>query len=137
MEIVLKNCPQLYKIKLENNLIENIDNLKCLANYQIRKINLKGNPIAQTENYREQLFNMIQSLTSIDGVDRNGQEVESTVYGEEGEEEEDDVDYVDEEEEEEEGNIGLDEGEEEDDNPDEDDEDDDDDEEKPYKKAKK
>ena len=38
LDILLKNCPQLYKIKLENNCIDNIDKLKCLSNYKIKKI---------------------------------------------------------------------------------------------------
>ncbi len=42
LEILLKSCPKLYKIKLEKNLIDNLDSLKCLANYNIKKINLEG-----------------------------------------------------------------------------------------------
>ena len=132
LEILLKNCPKLYKIKLEKNLIDNIDNLKCLANYNIKKINVQGNPIAQAENYRDTLFNMVPSLMSIDGIDREGNEVESTLYGEE-DEEADDLDY-EEGEGEEEGDLSE-EDEEGEDNGEEDDEDDDDDE-KPHKKSK-
>jgi hypothetical protein len=129
----LDNCPKLYKIKLENNLIDNLDNLKCLANYNIKKLNLQGNPVANTDNYREQLFDLVPSLTSIDGKDRDGNEVESTIYGGEDEEEEedDDVDY---EEGEEEGELS--EEEDEGDNGDEDDEEDEDDDEQPQKKKK-
>ena len=132
MEILLNNCPKLYKIKLEHNLIDNLDNLKCLANYNIKKLNLEGNPVAKTENYREQLFELIPSLTSIDGKDRNGNEVESTIYGGEDEEEEedDDVDY---EEGEEEGELSEEEDEGDDGDEDEEDEDDD---EQPQKKRK-
>ena len=132
---MLKNCPKLYKIKLEKNLIEDIENLKCLANYNLKKIDLDGNPIASNlSNYREELFKLVPSLTAIDGIDREGNEVESTQYGEEEGEEEDDGDY---EEAEEEGELSEDD-EEGDDNLGEDDEDDedDDDEEKPQKKSK-
>ena len=91
MEILLKNCPDLYKIKLEHNLIENLDNLKCLANYKIKKINLEGNPLTSNNaNYREELFKLVPSLESIDGIDKDGNQVESTLYNEEGEEEDDD-----------------------------------------------
>ena len=76
MEILLKNCPDLYKIKLEHNLIENLDNLKCLANYKIKKINLEGNPLTtKNKNYRKELFQMVPSLESIDGYDKDGNEV--------------------------------------------------------------
>ena len=135
MKVLLNNCPKLYKIKLEHNLIDNLDNLKCLTNYNIKKINLQGNPIvASNANYREQLFELVPSLTSIDGKDRDGNEVESTIYGGEDEEEEedDDVNY---EEGDEEGELSEEE-EDEGDNGDEDDEDDDDDDEQPQKKKK-
>ena len=84
------------KIKLENNLIENIDNLKCLVGHKIQKLYLKGNPITTKENYKNILFNMIPSLESIDGTDKDGNLVESTIYG--------DIDEEDEEEDEEEEN---------------------------------
>ena len=131
---MLKSCPKLYKIKLEKNLIDNLDNLKCLANYNIKKINLEGNPITtKLPNYREELFNLIPSLTSIDGIDKEGNKVESTLYGEDEEEEEDDdVNY---EEAEEEGEFSE-EDEEGEDNGEEDDDEDDDDDEKPQKKQK-
>ena len=134
LEILLKSCPKLYKIKLEKNLIDNLDSLKCLANYNIKKINLEGNPITtKLPNYREELFNLIPSLTSIDGIDKEGNKVESTLYGEDEEEEEDDdVNY---EEAEEEGEFSE-EDEEGEDNGEEDDDEDDDDDEKPQKKHK-
>ena len=75
---------------------------------------------------------MVPSLMSIDGIDREGNEVESTLYGEE-DEEADDLDY-EEGEGEEEGDLSE-EDEEGEDNGEEDDEDDDDDE-KPHKKSK-
>ena len=92
---MLKNCPSLYKIKLENNLIGSLDTLKCLVNYKIKKINLSGNPVVESNpNYRKELFETIPSLESIDGIDKAGEKVESTIYGgeeddEEGEEGED------------------------------------------------
>ena len=85
----MKNCPSLYKIKLEHNLIDNFDNLKCLSKYNIKKINLEGNPLVSTnENYRDELFKLVPSLEVIDGINKEGNEVDSTLYG--GEEEEDD-----------------------------------------------
>ena len=86
---MLKNCPSLYKIKLENNLIESLDTLKCLVNYKIKKINLSGNPVVESNpNYRKELFETIPSLESIDGIDKAGEKVESTIYGGEEDDEE-------------------------------------------------
>ena len=121
LEILLKNCPSLYKIKLEHNLIDNFDNLKCLSNYNIKKIDLEGNPLVSTnESYREELFKLVPSLECIDRLDKEGNEIESTLYG--GEEEEDIS---------EEGEEGEDEGDDEGEG-----EDDDEDDEEPHKKRK-
>ena len=131
----MKNCPSLYKIKLEHNLIDNFDNLKCLSKYNIKKINLEGNPLVSTnENYRDELFKLVPSLEVIDGINKQGNEVDSTLYGDE--EEDDDGEYEDGEEV---GDISEDdeEGDEEDDEgDDEGDDEDDDDEDAPQKKRK-
>ena len=130
---MLKNCPSLYKIKLEHNLIDNFDNLKCLSNYNIKKIDLEGNPLVSTnQNYREELFKLVPSLECIDRRDKEGNEIESTLYG--GEEEEDDGEYEEGEEAEdisEEDEEGEDEGDDEGEG-----EDDDEDDEEPHKKRK-
>lgn len=135
----MKNCPSLYKIKLEHNLIDNFDNLKCLSKYNIKKINLEGNPLVSTnENYRDELFKLVPSLEVIDGINKEGNEVDSTLYG--GEEEEDDDDDGEYEDGEEVGDISEDdeEGDEEDDDEgnDDDEGDEDDDEDAPQKKRK-
>ena len=92
----MKNCPKLYKIKLEHNLIDSFENLKCLSKYNITKINLEGNPLVSTnENYRDELFKLVPSLECIDGIGKEGNEIESTLYG--GEEEEEDAEYDEEE----------------------------------------
>jgi hypothetical protein len=71
---------------LEQNQIDSLEKLKCLAGYKIRKINLEGNPVVENnKEYRKELFDLIPSLTSIDGIGKNGENVESTLYG--GEEE--------------------------------------------------
>ena len=134
----MKNCPSLYKIKLEHNLIDNFDNLKCLSKYNIKKINLEGNPLVSTnENYRDELFKLVPSLEVIDGINKEGNEVDSTLYGGEEEEDDDDGEYEDGEEV---GDISEDdeEGDEEDDDEGDDDEgdEDDDDEDAPQKKRK-
>lgn len=73
---------------MEQNEIDSLDKLKCLAGHKIKKINLEGNPIVENnKEYRKELFDLIPTLTSIDGIGKNGENVESTYYG--GEEEED------------------------------------------------
>lgn len=136
----MKNCPKLYKIKLEDNNIENLDNLKCLANYKIKKINLKGNPIVTSvPNYRDELFQIAPSLESVDDLNREGQEVESTDYnGEEddGEFDDEDGDDIGGEDDEEFDEDNEDDGGDEDDEGEDEDDDDDEDDEKPQKKKK-
>jgi len=112
--------------------------LKCLANYNLKKINIKGNPVAeQNPDYRKELFDLIPSLEVIDETNKEGGLVESTIYGDEEDEEEDD-DYEDGEKEEmeDEDVSGEDfEDEDEDDEGDEDDEEEDEGQ-KPKKKPK-
>ena len=136
LEILLKNCPKLYKLKLAKNLIEKIDVLKCLENYNIKKLYLEGNPfIEPVLNYRELLFNMIPSLESIDHLNKEGNQIESTVYEDEGEEEEDDEELYDDEDA---GELEDDEDDEDEDENDfgEEDEEDEEDDEKAHKRKK-
>ena len=136
LEILLKNCPKLYKLKLAKNLIEKIDVLKCLENYNIKKLYLEGNPFIEPAlNYRELLFNMIPSLESIDHLNKEGNQIESTVYEDEGEEEEDDEELYDDEDD---GELEDDEDDEDEDENDfgEEDEEDEEDDEKDYKRKK-
>ena len=136
LEILLKNCPKLYKLTLANNLIEKIDVLKCLENYNIKKLYLEGNPFIEPAlNYRELLFNMIPSLESIDHLNKEGNQIESTVYEDEGEEEEDDEELYDDEDD---GELEDDEDDEDEDENDfgEEDEEDEEDDEKAHKRKK-
>jgi len=65
-----------------------LDKLICLAGHKITKINLEGNPLTDNnKDYRKELFELIPSLVSIDGIDKNGNPVESTYYGGEEDEE--------------------------------------------------
>ena len=68
-----------------------MDKLKCLSNSKLQKLYIDENPLTTSnENYKKELFELIPSLTAIDGKDKNNQEVVSTQYDEEGEEYEDD-----------------------------------------------
>ena len=107
-------CPKLYKLKVEDNEIESIDTFKALANLKIKKLNVSGNPLAKKEDYAKSFFEIFATLESIDDHDKNGKEVESTVYGEEDgdeefdEAEDDDDDEDDDMEDEEEDDEGED-----------------------------
>ena len=127
MKVLVDQCPELYKIKLSKNNIDSLDKLKCLAGHKITKINIEGNPLTQSnKEYRKELFELIPSLKSIDGIDKNGEPVESTYYGDEEDEEGFEGD------DEENGEIDDEEDEEDDEE-----EDDEEDENKPSKKQKK
>jgi len=94
ISILVDQCPQLYKIKIENNKIDNLDTLKCLAGHKLTKINLEGNPITESNpNYKKELFELIPGLNAIDGTDKNGGIVESTLYGDEEDEEDEDEEF--------------------------------------------
>ena len=96
----------------------------------MKKIYVKDNPFIQgDEKYRENLFKMFSHLVAVDGLDKEGKEVESTDYVGEGEED-DDQDEFDEDDDEEEEEVEEFEDEEEE-------EDDEEEEPKPVKKQKK
>jgi hypothetical protein len=71
----------LRKLKIENNNINDISKLNNLLGLNIKKINLKGNTfIKENPDYPKILFDKFLSLISIDGYDREGNDVESTEY---------------------------------------------------------
>ena len=87
LKILVKKCPNIYKLKLERNNIESIDKLKGLKELKLKKLYLKGNPLtSNNKNYKEEIYNLLETLESIDGTTKNGEEYETTYYGEEGDE---------------------------------------------------
>ena len=103
---------------------------------QLKNINVKGNPLVDTNpKYNNELFDMIKTLETVDSHDKEGKEVESSLYDEEDEEfDEEGEEFEDEGEE----FDDDDEGEEFDDEDAEDDDNEDDDsDKKPKKKQKK
>ena len=76
--------PELYKLKIENNKIESLEDLLNLKPLKLTKINILGNPcIDKNTEYRKDLFKKWPELQSIDDEDVEGKVVESTEYGEE------------------------------------------------------
>ena len=76
--------PKLYKVKLNNNEIDSIDDFKGLDGSKITKISVLNNPFIESNNkYKQTLFEMLPNLIAIDNEDKHGNEVPSTEYGEE------------------------------------------------------
>ena len=85
LDILSTQCPSLYKLKIEENEIDSLDKFKCLTKLKIKKLNITRNPFVKSnEKYQNALFTMFgDTLESVDDKDKEGKEVESTVYGEE------------------------------------------------------
>ena len=121
LDILSTQCPSLYKLKIEENEIDSLEKFKCLTKLKIKKLNITGNPFVKSnEGYQNALFTMFgDTLESVDDKDKEGKEVESTVYGEE---EDDGDEEFDEKEENEDDDDGEDDDGDEDDDDGEDDE---------------
>ena len=83
IKILTTQCPKLYKLKIEENKIESPNIFFCLKKLNLRKLNIKGNPVCDKLylDYRKELFNNIKTLEAIDDIDKNDENVESTEYG--------------------------------------------------------
>ena len=100
--ILVNKCPNIRKIKIENNNIQNINNFKNLLGLNIKKLNVKGNPFTKNNiNYVKELFDIFLSLICIDDCDKEGNDIDSTEYG-------DALNYFDEDKAEESNEEGLD-----------------------------
>jgi hypothetical protein len=71
-------------LKIEENKIESPNIFYCLKKLNLRKLNIKGNPVCNKLylDYRKELFNNIKTLEAIDDVGKNNETIESTEYGE-------------------------------------------------------
>ena len=79
---MVNNCPNLRKLKIENNNIKDFEQLKNLSGLNIKKINIKGNPFTEGNNeYIKELYKIFLSLICINDIDKEGNDVESTEYG--------------------------------------------------------
>ena len=80
--IIPKMYPNLYKLKISGNNIDSIDKLSCLNQLHLKKIEVKKNPFIKNDNqYREKLYKLIPTLEIIDHQLKNGQEIDTTDYG--------------------------------------------------------
>jgi hypothetical protein len=71
-------------LKIEENKIESPNIFYCLKKLNLRKLNIKGNPVCNKLylDYRKELFNNIKTLEAIDDIGKNNETIESTEYGE-------------------------------------------------------
>ena len=96
-DTIPKLYPNLYKLKISFNQINSLDNLSCLNKLELKKIEVKENPFTQNDSeYRDKIYKIIPSLIIVDQMQKNGQEIDTSDYGNESssfdEEEEDDYD---------------------------------------------
>ena len=90
--------PNLQKLKISGNVIENMDNLSKLKELKLRKIEVKENPFSVgNDKYKKKLFELLPSLKIIDQTDKNGDEEETTDYHNEEQENEGSEDFHEEE----------------------------------------
>ena len=75
--------PNLYKLKISGNNIESADNLKCLNELELKKIEVKDNPFTKNDNeYREKIYKLLPQVEIVDQKMKNGQEIDTSDYGE-------------------------------------------------------
>ena len=101
-DTIPKLYPNLYKLKISFNQINSIDKLSCLNQLQLKKVEVKENPFTKNDDeYRDKIYKMFPSLIIVDQMQKNGQEIDTSDYGNESssfnEEEEEEGDDNDEE----------------------------------------
>ena len=91
----LPNIKGLMYLSLKNN------KLNCLDELQLKKIEVKDNPFSRNDaNYREKIYKLFPTVEIVDQKLKNGQEIDTSDYGDmsssmEDEEYEDDDDNAD------------------------------------------
>ena len=104
-DIIPKNYPNLYKLKISFNQIDSIDKLSCLDQLQLKKLEIKENPFTKNDNeYRDKIYKLIPSLEIVDQMQKNGQEIDTTDYGNDSSSDEEEEDEDDDDNDEEESN---------------------------------
>ena len=109
-DTIPKLYPNLYKLKISFNQINSLDNLSCLNKLELKKIEVKENPFTKNDTeYRDKIYKIIPSLVIVDQMQKNGQEIDTSDYGNESssfDEEEEEDDYDEEESDESDGKDG-------------------------------
>lgn len=86
--LIVNSFPNLYKLKLGSNIIENIDLFDVFKNTNLAVLDLEETPISHMKDYKKILFAKIPSLKSIDNTNKLGKVVSSN-YSDEEEEDDD------------------------------------------------
>ena len=81
--LIVEAYPKLMKLKCCNNPIKSTDVFNVFNKSEIVSLGIYGTSIINLKNYREILFHKIKSLEAVDGVDREGYQVDSDFYIEE------------------------------------------------------
>lgn len=73
---VLRGLPGLIEICLDNNEVTSLEALEPFRTLaDLISLDLENNPLADEENYREQVFKMFPNLEALDRIDQEGNEV--------------------------------------------------------------
>ena len=83
--------PQLYKLKVGENPVKSLDIFKPFISFtSLKKLELIDTDVTKKDTYRDELFKILKNVEIIDKMNREGDEIDSTIYDEEGDEFEDD-----------------------------------------------
>lgn len=83
--LIVESFPNIHKLKLGSNLIENIDSFDAFKNTNLVVLDLEETPISHVKDYKKILFKKLPSLKSIDNKNREGKVVSSNYSNEEEE----------------------------------------------------
>jgi hypothetical protein len=72
--------PELYKLKVGENPIKDLNVFKSLSDSNIIKLELKDTPAAEGKDYRKTIFSFMTKLECVDGITKDGEEASSTIY---------------------------------------------------------
>ncbi|KAK2183550.1 hypothetical protein NP493_307g02033 [Ridgeia piscesae] len=122
---LLQGCANLQYLNLSGNKLKDIETLEPLKDFKdLKNLDLFNCEVTNIENYREKVFELLETLQFLDGYDRNNVEAD----GDEDEDEDEDGEDSDEDDDDEDGDgddvVDVDEDDDDDDD-DEDGEDDD------------
>jgi hypothetical protein len=71
----LSQLTELLQLSLINNKIENASEFQPLENLGLSFLEIDGCPLTGKPGYREQIFKVMEKLTAIDGIDKDGKEL--------------------------------------------------------------
>jgi hypothetical protein len=74
LDVLVSCCPNLRKLDLTNNRMATVDALRPLSALSgLHSLEVEANPLALKPDYRQEIFKIIPSLTSLDQQDVYGQ----------------------------------------------------------------